>query len=117
MVDLPKTDSADYFADIANDLMDKHEELKLGEMMNNPGLKCKGRNFAVFLVEQDKVVFRVGKEFDVDAVGLTTWSHFNPSADKPPMTDWVVVEFADKDKWVGLLEQSLTVIRAEISKV
>jgi len=114
MVDLPKTESADLFADLANDLMDKYPDLKLGEMMTNPGVKYKGRNFAVFLADQDKPVFRVGKEFDVDSLGLSAWSHFNPSADKPPMTDWIVVEFADKDKWVQLFESALTVTRGEL---
>ena len=110
MVDLPKTESADFFAELANELLDEYADVKIGEMIQNPSMKLKGRNFAVFMVELDKPAFRLGKDFDVTSLGITNVELLNPSKERPPMEDWFVVDYADKDKWVAVFTKAFDIL-------
>ncbi len=84
------------------DQMIKRPGLAKGRMMSSPAIKAKGKVFAFF--HNDRMTFRLGKDFDPDAAGLVDWRYLSPFKNKPPMTGWISVSFDQHDRWAQLAE-------------
>lgn len=59
------------------------------------------------------MVFRLGKGYEADAVGLTGWSTLSPFKHKPPMRGWIIVPVAQMARWSDLAEEALALMRSE----
>lgn len=77
------------FKQIVEKLTSRESEVDLGKMMTAPGLRCKGKVFAFF--HEDKMTFKLGKDFDPEAKGIRQFSHLSPFKNKPPMKAWFII--------------------------
>lgn len=93
------------FMSIANSL-DKHKGVALGKMMSSPGIQFNGKNFAFF--HRDEMVFRLGREWKPEKIGIKDWSHLSPFKNKPPLYDWFCITSKDADLWPELATLALS---------
>lgn len=72
-----------------------------GRMMSAEALTHGGKVFAFFTTKGGMVGLglRLGRDFDMEGLGLTDWQHLAPFRTKPPMKDWIVVGLADVARW------------------
>lgn len=68
-----------------------------GTMMSSMGIQYKGKNFV--FIWKEKMVFRLGRDFDPASEGIYKFELLNPFINKPPMKDWFVIDEASSDKW------------------
>lgn len=87
----------------------KEDEVSLGKMMSSPGLQFKKKNFAFYFKE--RMCFKLGKEFNIDAAGVSSWEHLSPFKTKPPLTAWYFIGYEDKHLWSTFAEQALNLIK------
>lgn len=93
------------FKTIIDKLVEKHAEVSQGKMMSSPGIKYGNKVFAFYY--NDQMVFRLGKDFDPNAEGISKFSYLSPFKNKPPMKGWIEVPFTDHQKWQDLAELAL----------
>lgn len=74
----------------------KIEGVEAGTMMSSPGIQYKKKNF-VFLWD-DKMCFRLGRDFEPSSEGIHKYELLNPFKTKPPLKDWFVLT-DQSDKW------------------
>lgn len=84
----------------------------LGKMMSSPGVKYRNKVFA-FLWD-DKMGFKLGREYDIDQHGLYSWEHLSPFKTKPPLYAWYIVGPEDLDKWEELSFLALSKIKSDL---
>ena len=72
-------------------------EVSEGTMMSSMGLQYKGKNFA--FIWKERMVFRLGRDFDPSSEGIHKFELLNPFVNKPPMKDWFVIDATSSDKW------------------
>lgn len=82
-----------------------------GKMMSSAGLQYKGKNF-IFLWD-DRMVFRLERDFDPGSEGIHNYELLNPFKSKPPLKDWFVLR-ADHDKWPNLARIALEKMRTKM---
>jgi len=74
--------------------------VEMGKMMSNPGLTYKGK---VFCFEyKDKIVFKLGKDYDINAHGILDYEYLNPFKKKGPMLAWYVIDNTYETKFEAL---------------
>ncbi|MBO3698591.1 hypothetical protein [Roseivirga sp. E12] len=95
------TASEKIFKSILSDLS-MHPEVAEGKMMSSSGIQYKGKNFA--FLWGDKMVFKLGRDFDPSSEGIHKYELLNPFKNKPPLKDWFVIAETSSDKWVLLAE-------------
>lgn len=95
---------AQAFYEHLSDKFCKKDGVAVGKMMSSPAIQCKGKVFAFF--HNEKMTFKLGKDFDPDSYGLMDWGYLSPFKNKPPMTAWVIVPFEEKEKWEALTEMA-----------
>ena len=79
--------------------------VEMGKMMSSPGITYKGK---VFLFEyKDKIVFKLGKGFDISSYGIESFEYLNPFKKKGPMLAWYVVEDKYKSTFEDLSKVAL----------
>ena len=100
------------FETIADEISRRHDHVERGKMMSSPGIKYKDKVFAFFW--KDAMVFKLGKNFDPDSVGLEEWEHLNPFKNKGPMRAWYVVPEMQRDHWLELTRLALEYIKTEV---
>ncbi|MDN5212643.1 hypothetical protein QQ020_11325 [Fulvivirgaceae bacterium BMA12] len=100
------------FNTITNELTSEHAAVAAGKMMSSPGIKYKNKVFAFYY--NDQMVFRLGKEFDPEVLGITQFGYLSPFKNKPPMKGWVEVPFVYHQKWRDLAALALEKIEKEI---
>jgi len=77
--------------------------------MSSPGLTYKGK---VFLFEyQNKIVFKLGKGFDISLYGVDDFEYLNPFKKKGPMLAWFVLDEKYKSSFESLAEVALELIK------
>ena len=101
------------FESVAARMIAAHDGVAEGRMMSHPAIAYRGKVFA-FPGRGGDMVFRLGKDFDPDAAGLTGCSHLSPFKNKPPMKGWVCVPPDQAARWTELAEAALDVMRAEV---
>ena len=100
------------FNDIAERMSLQHPHVGRGKMMSSPGIQYRGKNVAFFW--DGRMVFRLGKGFDIEALGVSEWDFLNPFKEKPPMKGWYVVPPSGQDHWPVLAEAALKVMQKEL---
>lgn len=81
-------------------LKSKEPLVEMGKMMSCPGVTYKGK---VFCFEyKDKIVFKLGKAYDMNAHGILEYEYLNPFKKKGPMLAWFVIERVYENKFEEL---------------
>lgn len=94
-----------YFDEIRRKLYTEDQDVKAGKMMSSEAIVYKNQVFA-FLSRQQKMVFKLGKEFELtshDAEILV----FNPFRNRKPLSGWFEVSFKDRVHWEALAREAL----------
>lgn len=85
------------------------EKVELGKMMSCDGLTYKGK---VFCFEyKDKMVFKLGKDYDIEQHGIKTFTYLNPFKKKGPMKAWFELDASYGDKFEELAMVALEVMK------
>ncbi|KAA3610040.1 MAG: hypothetical protein D8M58_07625 [Calditrichaeota bacterium] len=100
------------FNSITNKLSSENENVEAGKMMSSPGITYKGKVFSFYY--NDKMVFRLGREFDIEKTGVSEFELLNPFKNKPPMKDWFVVSGMYQSKWEMLALQALNKMQIKL---
>jgi len=106
--------SEDHFNFINNKLSLEIENVSPGKMMSSPGITYKGKVFAFYYNE--KMVFRLERDFDIETVRISKFELLNPFKNKPPMKDWFVISEADQGKWEKLSNLALDEMKKKLNK-
>ncbi len=101
-----------YFNKLAEDLARSRSSVSPGAMMSHPGIRYKNKVFAFYY--DDRMVFRLGKDFDAPGAGISDFSYLSPFKNKPPMKAWFIIPAKDKRKWGRLANLALEKMIAEI---
>ncbi len=83
-----------------------------GKMMRSEAITYEGKVFA-FFSRQQKMVFKLGKDFDPDQVGIEI-AVFNPFKKRGPLNGWFEVPFTEKEQWQPLAEKAFTFLKNEL---
>ncbi|MHA2103489.1 MAG: hypothetical protein ACW981_08660 [Candidatus Hodarchaeales archaeon] len=94
-----------FFNKIAQNLSKGDVQISLGKMMSSPGIKYKNKVFAFY--NKQKMIFKLGKDFNVEEVGISNYNLLNPLKNNPPLTGWYEISNEDQDKWELLAEMAL----------
>ena len=105
MVELEK------FEEIRRFYCKSHPEVSEGKMMSSPAIHFRNKVFA-FLSRKNKMVFKLGKDFDLSSVEVEL-SEFSPFKTKKPLSGWYEVGFEHHEKWVPLTEMALHLMQSE----
>ncbi|MBX2871564.1 MAG: hypothetical protein KTR30_05675 [Saprospiraceae bacterium] len=100
---------AEALYEFIRDKLCKEDGVAIGKMMSAPAIKCKGKVFTFF--HNEKMTFKLGKDFEPEEEGLQNCSFLSPFKNKPPMRAWVNVPFEEKDRWEDLARLALDKIR------
>ena len=87
------------------DKLTKEDGIAHGKMMTAPAVKYRGKVFVFF--HQEKMTFKLGKDFDPTSQDITEFSYLSPFKNKPPMKAWFEIPFSQKDKWATLAQLAL----------
>ena len=100
-------DGSARFDEICDDLLHRHAEVELTQMMGMPSLKRDGKLVAGFVASEDAMVFKL-TDHDAHAQALALdGSHlFDPSGKGRPFKEWVVVPNAHEQRWAELAEKA-----------
>lgn len=93
------------FKSITEDLMDRAPGVSIGKMMSAPGLKFNNKVF-VFIF-QNEMVFRLGRDFDPESMGIIHYTYLNPFKHKGPMKDRFVIPATEITQWPKLANIAL----------
>jgi hypothetical protein len=104
--------SEEKFQIIAEKFMLNDKHVELGKMMSFPGIKYKNKVFAFYY--QEKMVFRLGKNFDLVAEGIKNFSLLNPFKTKPPRAGWFQIPIEYSIKWEELARKALAGMKQKI---
>ena len=99
---------------IAEKLKSENNSISLGKMMSTPGIIYKNKVFAFYYNKE--MVFRLGKGFDLSPFEIENFSFLNPFRNKPPMTGWFQITFADHEKWEELARVAMQNLAKELDK-
>ena len=97
------------FEAICEHFTGQFEDVTRGKMMSSPGLKYRGKVFAFF--HHDKMVFKLGEGFDIEAFGIENYGLLSPFKKKPPMRAWFEIPSSDLQHWQPLAERALEFMR------
>lgn len=100
------------FDDIAERMVLQHPDVSRGKMMSSPGIQYKAKNFA--FLWNDHMVFKLGKGYDPETIGISDWEWLNPLKNRGPMKAWFRVTPGDLDKWGELSELARAYLKKEI---
>ena len=89
-----------HFRAIAETLTAEQSAVTWGKMMSSPGIKYGDKFFAFYY--NKGVVFRFGRDFAPESVGINNYTHLSPFKTKPPLRDWFCITADDQDRWAEL---------------
>lgn len=104
--------SEELFNDISSSLTIKYENVNPGKMMSAPGIKYKNKVFAFYYKE--KMVFKLGKDYDLSKHNIDNFSLLNPFKNKPPLKAWFEISYEYKDCWQELAQIALNNLKTEL---
>ena len=65
--------AAQAYYEFLRDKLCHQDGVAIGKMMSSQAVKCKGKVFVFF--HQEKMTFKLGKDFDPEAYGLVDWEY------------------------------------------
>ncbi|MEN0047666.1 MAG: hypothetical protein AAF806_11460 [Bacteroidota bacterium] len=98
-----------YFNEIRTQFCLRDPLIQAGKMMSSEAITYQGKVFAFFSRKQ-KMVFKLGKEFDPDQYGLEI-QVFNPFKKRAPMYGWFEVPYTEHEQWKSLGEKALQYLK------
>ena len=87
-------------------------DIKAGKMMHSEAITYRDKVFAFFSGKK-KMVFKLGKGFDPDSLGIEI-EVFNPFKNRGPLNGWFEVPFDEKEQWEFLAKKALTLLKNEL---
>jgi hypothetical protein len=93
------------FRSIAEAMTNEHSDVTWGKMMSSPGIRYKDKFFAFYYDKM--VVFRFGRDFKPESLGISNYSLLAPFKTKRPLVDWFCVTAADQERWGELAKIAL----------
>lgn len=81
-----------------------------GKMMSAPALQYNKKVFAFF--HQEKMGFKLGKDFDAEAYGIKEYEYLSPFKNKPPMKAWFLLPYSEGERWDELTKLALDKMRS-----
>ena len=94
-----------FFRSIAEALANENSDVTWGKMMSSPGIRYKDKFFAFYY--NKGVVFRFGREFKPETVGINNYTLLAPFKTKPPLVDWFCISAGDQGRWEELARIAL----------
>ncbi|MEL6535568.1 MAG: hypothetical protein AAFQ98_09170 [Bacteroidota bacterium] len=82
-----------------------------GKMMHSEAVTYEGKVFA-FFSRKKKMVFKLGKDFEPDSVGVEI-AVFNPFKNRGPLNGWFEIPYSEKELWQPMAERALNRIKTE----
>ena len=101
-----------YFNEIRERFCSMDSNIKEGKMMSSEAITYNEKVFAFFSRKQ-KMVFKLGKDFDPDSFGIEICV-FNPFKNRAPLNGWFEVSFTEKEQWEPLTKKALTLLKNEL---
>lgn len=98
-------DEEQRFSAIAERLIQEHNDITLGKMMSSPAIQYQGKVFAFFY--NNKMVFKLGRDFQPESLGIREYSLLAPFKTKPPMVDWFEIPAIEQQRWEELARHAL----------
>lgn len=98
-------DEEQRFSAIAERLTQEHNDITLGKMMSSPAIQHQGKVFAFFY--NKKMVFKLGRDFQPESLGISEYSLLAPFKTKPPMVDWFEIPSTEQQRWEELASYAL----------
>lgn len=98
---------------LADEVVAREKGVERGKMMSSDAVTLGGKVFAFHTTKGrfEGLGLRLGRDYDVESLGLTAWEHLAPFRSKPPMLDWVLVGADDIDRWPELASIALERMR------
>jgi len=98
-------DEEQRFSAIVERLTQEHNDITPGKMMSSPGIQYQGKVFAFFY--NNKMVFKLGRDFQPETLGIHEYSLLAPFKTKPPMVDWFEIPATEQQRWEELARYAL----------
>jgi hypothetical protein len=98
-------DEEQRFSAIVERLTHEHNDITLGKMMSSPAIQYQGKVFAFFY--NKKMVFKLGRDFQPESLGIRAYSLLAPFKTKPPMVDWFEIPATQQQRWEELARYAL----------
>jgi hypothetical protein len=98
-------DEEQRFSTIVERLTHEHNNITLGKMMSSPAIQYHGKVFAYFY--NKKMVFKLGRDFQPESLGIREYSLLAPFKTKPPMVDWFEIPATEQHRWEELASYAL----------
>lgn len=98
-------DEEQRFSTIVERLTHEHNDITLGKMMSSPAIQHQGKVFAFFY--NKKMVFKLGRDFQPESLGIREYSLLAPFKTKPPMVDWFEIPATERQRWEELASYAL----------
>jgi len=102
------------FHEISENLSGKNELVHAGRMMSSPGITYKNKVFAFYYNRE--MVFRLGKGFQPESIGISEFNLLNPFKYKAPLAGWFVISGKFLNQWKELANRALKEIQRETSE-
>ncbi|MFY0598533.1 MAG: hypothetical protein JXR03_02600 [Cyclobacteriaceae bacterium] len=99
----------EHFEKIRNKFCSEEQGVKVGKMMSSDAILLGDKVFA-FLSKKDKMVFKLGKNYDIREFDFEV-SPFNPFKKKGPLAGWFEVPYQHFDRWESLTQLSLEIMK------
>ncbi|MEL6524257.1 MAG: hypothetical protein AAFQ07_00975 [Chloroflexota bacterium] len=96
------------FDTIRTQMVDRHVHVSTGKMMRSEAITYKDKVFA-FYGRAEMMCFKLGRDFDHEAHGITDYTVLAPFKSRPPMKDWFLVP--DSTQWERLSQLALDAMR------
>lgn len=93
------------FRSIAERLIHENTAVALGKMMSSPGIQYQGKVFAFYYA--GRMVFKLGRDFQPESLGIRQYSLLAPFKTKPPMIDWFEIPSTEQQRWEALARYAL----------
>jgi len=85
------------------------EKVEMGKMMSCDGITYEGK---VFCFEyKDKMVFKLGKDYDIESHGIKSYNFLNPFKKKGPMKAWFELNLDQNKHFLKLAQVALEVMK------
>jgi len=97
--------AAQAYYEFLRDKLCRQDGVAIGKMMSSQAVKSKGKVFVFF--HQEKMTFKLGKDFDPEAYGLMDWEYLSPFKNKPPMQAWITIPYSQQEHWETLAALAL----------